>query len=102
MSATAPSPASVDALTRLPNWPRRLSAEQAAAYLGVSVTRFLDDVDRGVWPPAQRDGARRLWDRRLIDAKVDERSGLSQPPADIEEYLDRLDGPRDGRARQGT
>lgn len=64
--------------TRLPAWPRLLSAEMAAAYLSISRTGFLDGVREGRWPAPLREGRRTLWDRARIDRLVDVRSGL--PP----------------------
>jgi predicted DNA-binding transcriptional regulator AlpA len=58
-------------LRDLPSWPRGLSAEQAAAYVGVSVPTFLTEVKVGRWPAGQRRGARVVWDRRAIDLYFD-------------------------------
>lgn len=63
-------------LADLPNWPRLLSREQAAAYVGVSAGTFDKEVSDGIWPAGERRGSRVLWDRALIDRKQDERSGL--------------------------
>lgn len=63
----------------LPGWPRCLGREEAASYLGVSVSTFDDEVKAGYWPPAKRrglKGGRLTWDRLLIDAFEDRRSGL--------------------------
>lgn len=77
-------------MAALPNWPRCLSREQAAAYVGVSPGTFDKEVAAGLWPPGQVRGRRVLWDRRLIDRAQDERSGLmaiSSPVADAEAGL---------------
>lgn len=78
----------------LPFWPRGLSAEQAAAYVGVSVNTFLEEVKAGRWPEPQRrgrNGGRKIWDRRQIDQRYD---ALAQPGA-VEltdaQILERLD-----------
>lgn len=63
-------------LAGLPYWPRLLSREQAAAYLGVSPGTFDKEVQDGLWPAAERHGNRLLWDRLLLDRTQDERSGL--------------------------
>lgn len=71
-------------LSRMPAWPRFLGRETAAAYLGVSVDVFDDEVREGIWPPARPRGARggRLtWDRVLLDAAADRASGLTLPQA---------------------
>ena len=56
-------------------WPRGLSAEQAAAYVGVSRNKFLAEVEAGTWPPANERGARRVWDRHAIDEAWNELHG---------------------------
>jgi predicted DNA-binding transcriptional regulator AlpA len=60
----------------LPNWPRLLSAELAAAYLGISRTTFLGAADGTVWPAPIRHGKRVLWCRRALDQAVDARVGI--------------------------
>lgn len=62
----------------LPYWPRWLSSEQAAAYVGVSVNLFLEEVEMGKWPrPEKRGktGTRLTWDRLLLDDASDRGSG---------------------------
>jgi hypothetical protein len=69
---------------KLPVQPRFLSREQAAAYVGVCPNVFDSEVRDGIWPPAQRRGARlgRLtWDLKLLDLYADRYSGLASPPA---------------------
>lgn len=61
----------------LPYWPRRLSRDLAAAYVGVSPGKFDAGVIDGTWPQAIEDGGRRLWDRLMLDAAVDRQSGRS-------------------------
>ncbi len=60
-------------------WPRYLTRDLVAAYLGVSVDVFDDEVKAGIWPPARRrggSGGRLTWDRLLIDQYCDSQSGL--------------------------
>ncbi len=64
----------------LPNWPRRMQAPLAAAYCGVSRTKFLHDVG-GKYPKPVKDGRNSLW---YIE--------------DLNEALDRL---KDGGASSG-
>jgi len=71
--------------TRLPAWPRLLSAELASAYLSISRTAFLDGVARGNWPAPIRQGRRVLWDRERLDRLVDVLSGLPPPSAQAAE-----------------
>ena len=48
--------------------PRGLRRTQAAAYVGVSTTKFDEMVVQGTMPQPKEIGARRLWDRQAIDA----------------------------------
>ncbi|MDX2289774.1 MAG: hypothetical protein NW217_13245 [Hyphomicrobiaceae bacterium] len=48
--------------------PRGLSRVEAAAYVGVSPTKFDEMVGDGRMPPAKRADARRIWDRLALDA----------------------------------
>jgi hypothetical protein len=52
-------------LTGLPGWPRWLSAEQAAAYVGVSETMFKDEVTAEIWPKGKKRGFGKMRDGRL-------------------------------------
>ncbi len=66
--------ARVRGLASLPGWPRHLTRELAAAYVGVSVSVFDDEVRQGVWPPPRRRGAKggkHTWDRLLLDRASD-------------------------------
>jgi hypothetical protein len=66
-------------LTDLPFWPRCLSRDEAARYVGVSVPVFDDEVRAGIWPPGMRrgrDGNRLTWDRNVLDSCLDSRLGL--------------------------
>ena len=56
--------------------PRRIPAGQAARYLGVSRSKFLQNVKTGVYPKPIRDGGNTLWDVRVLDNMVDAQSGL--------------------------
>jgi predicted DNA-binding transcriptional regulator AlpA len=52
--------------------PRLLRLEPAAAYVGIGKTKFVDLVGKGKLPkPVDLDGIR-AWDRRALDAAVDE------------------------------
>ncbi len=72
MSARAP-------LASLPFWPRYLSREEAARYVGVSPDVFDAEVDAAAWPAARRrggKGGRLTWDRLALDAAADRDSGI--------------------------
>ena len=62
----APKPALAD----LPHWPRLLSTEEAAAYVGISVNTFTGRIG-DLWPEPIRIGRRVLFDRCAIDRAVD-------------------------------
>lgn len=54
-------------------WPRLLSREQAAIYLGIGTTLFDTMVSEGRLPkPIEGFGRRVLWDRWQIDLMVTE------------------------------
>lgn len=66
-------------LTDLPFWPRLLSRDEAARYVGVCSAVFDEEVKRGIWPPALRrggKGGRLTWDRIMLDRAADRASGL--------------------------
>jgi hypothetical protein len=67
-------------LSSLPFWPRYLSRDEAARYVGVSSETFDGEVAQGLWPPPRRrggKGGRLTWDRALLDATADRDSGLA-------------------------
>jgi hypothetical protein len=73
-------------LSSLPFWPRFLSREEAARYVGVSPETFDAEVASGLWPAARRrggKGGRLTWDRALLDAVADRDSGLAGAAAAI-------------------
>src|SRR4051794_20502310 len=92
---------------RLPHWPRHLTRELAAAYVGVSPNVFDMEVAAGVWPrptPRGAKGGLPTWDR----VELDRRSDAALPSAvstDFEERLretgQRINGPSAGRQARG-
>lgn len=63
----------------LPNWPRLLSREQAAAYVGLSPNQFIEEVENGAFPQAVRllsVTRRALWDRLELDAVISAQSRI--------------------------
>lgn len=67
------------ALNELPSWPRFLSREEAARYVGVSTDTFDDEVRNGIWPAGFQRGPRNgrsTWDRVALDRAADRASGL--------------------------
>lgn len=80
-------------LHELPDWPRGLSEELAAAYVGVSVPTFLAEIELGIWPrPKLRGlkGGRKIWDRVAIDQCYDKFSGLVGEGPSEAEAIERL------------
>ena len=57
--------------TGLPHWPRRMQADLAAAYCGVSTTKFRAGVAEGRYPQPYPDGGNRLWYREDLDEALD-------------------------------
>lgn len=75
---------------RLPGWPRWLIEELAAAYVGLGIDAFRQEVDAGVWPKPRkggRGGGRNVWDRNLLDQASDE---LSNPSKSAKERMLRV------------
>jgi hypothetical protein len=70
----------------LPNWPRLLNADLAAAYVGVSKTTFLGDVGKR-WPLPISQGRRRVWDIRQLDEHVDQLAGVGEASDPLMEAL---------------
>jgi predicted DNA-binding transcriptional regulator AlpA len=49
-----------------------MNADHAAAYCGYSTTTFLAMVDDGVMPQPYGEGRMKRWDKRDLDAAIDE------------------------------
>jgi hypothetical protein len=75
---------------RLPDWPRLMPEEMAAAYLGVSLSQFRREQARGLWPKPKRRGARlNTYDRRELDDAVDRlEGGVNHPTPDYDREFD--------------
>jgi hypothetical protein len=67
-----------DSLRHLPDWPRYLDATLLTAYTGMTEAHFAAHL--GV--PPLRFGRRKVYDRKLVDARMDELAGLA--PARVE------------------
>ena len=58
----------------LPHWPRVLRREQAAAYVGMSPSLFVREVEAGALPrPIHLAGTVKGWVRDDLDAWIDDR-----------------------------
>lgn len=64
-------------LEKLPDWPARMTAPVAAAYMGVSETTFLTRFG----PMGLREGANKLWARAQLDRVIAKQFALPQLPA---------------------
>lgn len=64
-------------LERLPDWPARMTAEIAAAYMGVSKTTFLTRFGAtGV-----KEGTNTLWAKVQLDSMIAKQFSIKQPRA---------------------
>ena len=69
----------------LPDWPRGLTREEAARFVGVTPGVFDWEVAQGMWPEPERRGPKGrwlVWDRALLEDRLDERGNRkaeSQP-----------------------
>ena len=61
---------------RLPHWPARMDVRLASAYLGISRTKLLRQVDAGEKPAPVKDGGNTLWLKTDLDAWLTEQHGL--------------------------
>jgi hypothetical protein len=76
------------ALGDLPDWPRCLSADEAARYVGVSRNVFDAEVTEGLWPKGLTRGpshGKVTWDRRALDRRLDIIMGRGGNHAETEE-----------------
>ena len=79
--------------------PRLIGRVEAAAYCGVTPTCFSMWVSSGKMPSAIPGTTK--WDKRAIDAKLDEISGLSAKTESGETDLQKWRRERDERRKQG-
>jgi hypothetical protein len=64
-------------LERLPDWPARMPADVACAYMGISKTTFLTRFGaHGV-----KEGSNMLWARAQLDALIAKQFAIQQPRA---------------------
>jgi hypothetical protein len=76
--------------SELPGWPRLLSLELAASYVGVSEHLFKKNV--GIkWPRPHRDGKRILWDRHELDMMIDGTERKTQKIINLEKLRERIE-----------
>jgi predicted DNA-binding transcriptional regulator AlpA len=58
---------------------RGLRADDAAEYLGMGKTKFLQLVEKGIIPRAFTIDSVKIWDRLDLDALIDEAKEADQP-----------------------
>lgn len=75
---------------RMPNWPRLMPEEMAAAYVGVSLSQFRREQARGLWPaPIERGARLNTYDREDLDNAVDcLKRGINHSPPNLDEEFD--------------
>ncbi len=64
-------------MDRLPDFPRRMHAALAAAYLGIGESTLREGAGTR-YPAPVRDGTRVLWDRKALDLWADQHAGLGE------------------------
>lgn len=66
----------MDRVQIMPDWPARMTAELASAYMGISKSSFISRYSEiGV-----KEGENRLWARAQLDAIVAKQFNLQQSP----------------------
>jgi predicted DNA-binding transcriptional regulator AlpA len=76
--------------------PRGMDADHAAAYCGLSRTKFLDLVSLGTLPPSKDLGGVPRWDRKTLDAAWDALENRTKPFGARRKALDDLLEAEDG------
>ena len=75
--------------TALPDWPRILRAELAAAYCGVSEGTFRTMVKNGLYPnPVIKRRGVVAWDKAQIDKRIDQMGTGDAVSKDTDEEID--------------
>ena len=62
---------STTVIARMPTWPRRMQDDLAAAYYGVSLSKFRSGVRKGCYPAGVKDGGNVLWYIEDLDSALD-------------------------------
>lgn len=75
-----------------------MRAEQAAAYLSISTSKFYEMVKADDMPPPVKVGSASLWDRLELDAAFD---NLKDQPGSESSLLRRLRELREAHAAKG-
>lgn len=92
-----PSPRRRDDL--LEAWPRGMRDEVAARYVGLGLTTFLREVDKGEAPqPEWLTTGRKVWLKDQLDAWLDRKFGIESDSLGPEPWLDDNDYGKDDPA----
>lgn len=76
---------------KLPEWPRGLNVDYAAAYVGLSRSTWESLVRHGTAPSAIRlTVGRRVWLREDLDGWLDKQAGRSNDNAEPNDWLSSL------------
>jgi hypothetical protein len=73
--------------------PRMMNADRAAAYVDISKTKFLEGVEKGIWPLARDVDGLPRWDRRDLDSAVDAMSNRKTKLAGRKSFDDLMESP---------
>lgn len=66
--------------------PRGLGRIAAAAYVGISPSKFDQLVHERRMPPPRRIDARKIWDRLELDAAFEELPNEGRPPSEANDW----------------
>jgi hypothetical protein len=78
-------------------WPRLMSEADASEYVGVSLSQFCLELEKGMWPaPVNRNARLNTYDRKALDDAVDRLArGANHPDEiDLDGAFPRGHGPR--------
>lgn len=78
-------------------WPRGMRDDVAAAYVGLSRSTFLREVQAGAAPePCNITNGRRIWLRDQLDDWLDELFGVERPSGTAEDWMKAVRGDQAG------
>lgn len=85
-------------IARMPHWPYRMAADLAAAFCGISETKFREGIADGLYPKGRKVGGNVLWYQDdLIEALDRQRGGAAKS-----DLLERIRGIGRGRDREAA
>jgi hypothetical protein len=73
----------------LPYWPAGLGLDLAPAFVGVGKTRFLEEVEAGIWHKPDMRGRRPIWCRAKLEKELAARYDSGGKVIDMAERLTR-------------